>query len=93
MNSRDDIVYFLMGAGVGAAMGLLLAPRSGTETRGMIQSKAQEGTDYVKRTAADTADLAKEAAQRVKKTFSNSIGEAAEVGRQAYREATALQDA
>lgn len=88
MNSKDNFAYLAAGVGIGAAIGMLLAPRSGSETRELISSKAQEGTDYVKRAAMDTADRAKQAAHRVKGVLTDTVSEAAEVGRQAYREAT-----
>lgn len=88
MNSKDNFAYLAAGVGIGAAIGILLAPRSGSETRELISSKAHEGTDYVRRTAMDTADRAKQVANRVKNSFADTVSEAAEVGRQAYREAT-----
>lgn len=99
MHSRDNILYLAVGVGIGTAVGMLLAPRSGSETREVLRSKAQEGTDYVKRTAqegkeyvrraaSETADRAKQAADRVKSSFSDGVHEAVEAGKQAYREAT-----
>ena len=40
-------VWFLAGFSVGAVMALLLAPKSGEETREFIGKKAEEGRDYV----------------------------------------------
>jgi gas vesicle protein len=58
---------FGIGLGVGAIVGLLLAPRSGEETRGLLREKAQDGIDEavaeVKRVARKgqrAADSAKE---------------------------------
>jgi len=38
---------FLVGLGVGGAVALLLAPRTGQQTRKLIAKKAGEGKDYV----------------------------------------------
>ena len=38
---------FLLGLGLGLTAGVLLAPKSGSETRRYIADKAAEGTDYV----------------------------------------------
>lgn len=42
-NSGNNIVWFVAGAAVGAAIALLFAPGSGEETRKLISKKADEG--------------------------------------------------
>lgn len=48
---RDDsgakAVWFLTGFSAGAVVALLLAPKSGQETRELIGKKAEEGRDYM----------------------------------------------
>jgi len=39
--------FFLAGAGIGAVVALLFAPKSGKETRRLIVRTAEEGRDYV----------------------------------------------
>jgi gas vesicle protein len=39
--------FFLVGAGVGAALALLLAPTSGAETRKYVSRRAEDGKDYL----------------------------------------------
>ena len=39
--------YFLAGASMGAVVVLLLAPKTGEQTRKLIAKKAEEGKDYV----------------------------------------------
>ena len=41
----NGFLWFLAGLGVGAVVGVLYAPRSGDETRDVIRSKAQEGSE------------------------------------------------
>jgi len=41
----DKITYFLVGGFVGAAIALLFAPRSGQETRHLIETRYREGSD------------------------------------------------
>jgi gas vesicle protein len=43
------VTGFLVGAGVGAALGLLLAPASGSETRETVRDKAAEVTNRIRR--------------------------------------------
>ena len=40
--------YFVVGLGIGVAVGMLLAPRSGEETRQLLREKADEGKDYLR---------------------------------------------
>ncbi len=46
-NGGAKAVWFLAGFSVGAVIALLLAPKSGEETREFIGQKAGEGRDYV----------------------------------------------
>jgi gas vesicle protein len=85
---------FLIGLGAGVAIGLLFAPKSGQETRELLKNKAGEGSDFLKergtevrQTAAEWVDKGKEALGKQKDT----IAEAMEAGRQAYREAVTPQ--
>jgi gas vesicle protein len=87
---RDSLSSFLLGLGVGVGLGVLLAPQSGSETRDFIKNKANEGSDYLKQqsdglrqTASEWVDRGKEAIGRQR----NSLADAMEAGRQAYREA------
>ena len=94
MSDRDsgsNFMWFLAGLGFGALMGVLYAPRSGRETREAIMSSAQEGRDYIKdrgREARDTmnewVERSKDVVGRQKESISNAI----DAGRQAFREAS-----
>ena len=82
--------YFFLGLGVGAAVGMLFAPRSGTETRNYLQTKTREGTDYLKQQRQDLVDGATETIERGKQKLRNQVNnlsDAVDAGKQAYREA------
>jgi gas vesicle protein len=86
---KNGLSAFLLGLGVGVGIGMLFAPKSGQETRDLIKNKAGEGTDYLKQrgteakqTAAEWVDKGKDALNRQKDT----INEAVEAGKQAYRD-------
>lgn len=90
MDDRNNLPYFLLGAGVGLAVGMLFAPKSGEETRALLKGRADEGRDYVKRksgevreNATDFIDRGREAVLRQRE----QVAAAVEAGRQAYREA------
>ena len=91
MEDDSKIPYFLLGLGLGVAVGVLFAPKSGAETRDLIASKASDSSDYVKRravelrdSAADTIDRGKEALRQQKENLSAAV----EAGKQAYRSAS-----
>lgn len=60
---------FLGGAAAGAAVGLLTAPRPGSETRQLIGGAAVSGKDAAKR----IPDAARSAASAAKEAFSESM--------------------
>jgi len=86
------IPYFLLGLGLGVAVGILFAPKSGEETRQLLRSKADEGKEYVKRRTDEVLHDAEELIDRGKRTVvrqKEQIVSAVEAGRQAYRESVA----
>ncbi len=100
-NSRsiNDTCLFLAGAGLGIGLGILLAPKSGRETRDAIRDKVSEGQDYlarqrrelsrdVTRQAASLADQAASIVEKGKETiggYGASVAAAVDAGREAYR--------
>jgi len=51
MNAKNLIGGLLAGAAIGVAVGMLLAPNSGTKTRGRLLKDARKRTDALKDTA------------------------------------------
>ncbi len=50
-SNSNKFTYFLIGAGIGAVVALLFAPKSGRELRGDIKDATQRGTDYARENA------------------------------------------
>jgi gas vesicle protein len=87
--NRDGLASFLLGLGVGVGVGLIFAPKSGEETRELLKGKADEGKDYLKRRGSELRDSAGEIIERGKEAISrqkDTLAEAVEAGKQAYRE-------
>ena len=59
MEEKNGFGYFLLGLGLGVAAGVLLAPKSGAETREFLRSKAEESGDYLRLRADDSRDYIK----------------------------------
>jgi gas vesicle protein len=54
----DRLTYLLIGAGLGAAVALLFAPKAGRELRGNIADVTRKGIDYSKDSARLVGDKA-----------------------------------
>lgn len=89
MEDDKKFSYFFLGLGIGVAVGILFAPKSGEETRELLKEKAEEGKEYLKRrseelkeSASDALGKGREAITRQKQQFTAAV----EAGRAAYRE-------
>jgi len=88
--SANEFAYFGIGAALGAAAAVLLAPKSGLETRKLLRTKAEDGTDYLASRAAEARDTASQAINRGKKVIkqnADNLSAAVDAGVQTYREA------
>jgi len=90
MEDDNKLSFFFLGLGLGVAVGVLFAPKAGSETRDLIRSKANEGADFVKRRSSEFRDQASEALDKGKQTLQrqkDNLSAAVEAGKQAYRDA------
>ena len=62
---------FLLGFGIGMAVGVLFAPKPGAETRGYIRSKASDTTDYLAKQGQQLKDSASDMVERGKQAVMN----------------------
>ncbi len=96
MEDDNKFSYFFLGLGLGVAAGLLFAPKSGTETRDLLLSKADEGKEYLKRRSTELVDTATDAIEKGKSAVTRQrdhLNAAVEAGKQAYREAVSTAPA
>jgi gas vesicle protein len=88
-SAGEKAFLLVLGAMIGAATALLLAPRSGPETRKMILTKAREGADLVVTRSKSVAGKTSEYVDRGKEILQqqrDSLTAAFEAGKQAYKE-------
>jgi gas vesicle protein len=88
-NGGAKFSFFLAGLGIGAALALLFAPRSGEETRQMIRGKADQGRDYVTGRSRELREQAEELVEKAKDLVTQQkeqLSAALEAGKQAYQE-------
>lgn len=69
----DRLTYLLIGAGIGATVALLFAPKSGRELRGDIADASHRGLDYTK-----------EGARRVGERATDVYGQATQKATEVY---------
>jgi gas vesicle protein len=93
-SSGSGFGWFLAGLGIGAAIGMLYAPKSGQETREDLRRRAEDGRDYMVNRAKEAreqanklVDKGKEVVEQQKDQFRSAY----EAGRQAYKDATAQE--
>jgi gas vesicle protein len=90
MEDDNKFSYFFLGLGLGVAVGLLFAPKTGEETRDLLLNKADEGKEFLKRRTTELRDSAVDAVEKGKNAVSrqkDQLSAAVEAGKQAYREA------
>ena len=87
----SKIAWFAAGIGLGAALGMLLAPQSGEQTRELIQRKTNEGRDVLNRKTDEFRRQANQYVDRGRHTVSRQVEQfqaAVDAGKQAFREAS-----
>ena len=99
-DQNSGLGYFIVGVGVGVAVGMLMAPRSGEETRQILREKAGEGTDFIRSKTDEGKEFVRRRGTELRESASDLIDRskdaitrqkeqlamAVEAGKQAYRD-------
>ena len=100
----DKLAFFLAGAGIGAVLALLFAPKSGRETRELIARTATDSRDYINNKVTEGRQIVEQKSRRFSDDFTSFVDKskeavqrqkeqltaAFEAGKQAYREEKGL---
>jgi gas vesicle protein len=90
-SNGGSFLWFLTGLGMGAALGVLYAPKSGRETRESLRSSAEEGRGLVTERAQRVRQQANTLVDRGRDVLNqqrDQFKSAYDAGRQAYRDVT-----
>lgn len=98
MSDRDgsSILWFLAGVGIGTAVGVLYAPRSGSQTREVLRAKADEGREYVRNRAQEAKEQANEWVDKGRDAVNQQkeqVRAAYEAGKTAYQQEVSTKSA
>jgi gas vesicle protein len=77
-NSGSTFAYLVAGLGIGAAMSILLAPKSGVETRQWIANKCLDGLDTANRSVWHARRLVKDMMDQGQQKISEAVSEGRE---------------
>jgi gas vesicle protein len=96
----DKILFFMAGAGIGAVLALLFAPKSGRETRELIARTANDSRDFIANKYSEGRQVVDDKRRKMTDDFSTfldkskeavqrqkeQLSAAFEAGKAAYRE-------
>ena len=88
-NGESKFSYLLIGLGLGAIAGLLLAPRSGEETRKYLRRRSNKSLDYLNQQAGKLRESAEGIVKKGKEFIGphrDSVKTDTEAEKQAYQE-------
>jgi gas vesicle protein len=77
-NSGSTLAYLVAGLGIGAAMSVLLAPKSGAETRQWIVNKCLDSVDTANKSVRHTRRQVKDVMDQGQKKISEVVEAARE---------------
>ena len=81
-STADRLIWFLAGVTVGAAVGILFAPKAGRETRQYLGEKTSEGRDFLVETGREMYSKGRDLYERGK-DLAEDAAEVFERGRKA----------
>ena len=85
---NSKVAFFLVGLGIGSLISILVAPKSGEETREYLTQKAKEGSEYAQKKARELKERAEDLVEHGSQVVTRKqeqIATAIDAGREAYQ--------
>ena len=89
----DKLAFFIAGAGIGAVLALLFAPKSGRETRDLIARTATDSRDYITNKVTEGRNLVDEKRRRLTDDFGSFLDKSKEAVQRQKEQLTAAFEA
>jgi gas vesicle protein len=89
----DKFLFFLAGAGIGAVLALLFAPKSGRETRELIARRATDGRDFISNKVSEGRQMVEERGRRFGDDFTSFMDKSKEAVQRQKEQLTAAFEA
>jgi len=91
--SGDKMVFFLAGAGLGAVLALLFAPKSGRETRDIIARTATDSRDFINNKVTEGRQMVEQKGRRISDDFTSFVDKSKEAVQRQKEQLTAAFEA
>jgi len=92
-SGTDKFLFFLAGAGIGALVALLFAPKSGRETRETIARAANDGRDFISTKVNEGRQLVDEKRRKLGDDFNTFLDKSKEAVQRQKEQLTAAFEA
>jgi gas vesicle protein len=89
----DKLLFFLAGAGIGAIAALLLAPKSGRETRELIARTATDSRDFITNKVSEGRQMVEERGRKIGDDFNSFLDKSKEAVQKQKEQLTAAFEA
>jgi gas vesicle protein len=92
-SAGDKILFFMAGAGIGAVLALLFAPKSGRETRDMISRSANDSRDFITNKVTEGRQMVEEKGRKITDDFTSFVDKSKEAVQRQKEQLTAAFEA
>ena len=92
-SGSDKVLFFLAGAGIGAVVALLLAPKSGRETRELLARTANDSRDFLANKVTEGRQMVDEKRRKLGDDFTSFLDKSKEAVQRQKEQLTAAFEA
>jgi len=92
-SGSDKFLFFVAGAGLGAVVALLLAPKSGRETRELIARTGKDSREFITNKVAEGRQLVEERSRKIGDDFTSFMDRSKEAVQRQKEQLTAAFEA